>query len=101
MDFHAQPGSWSHTWMTYSLLSSNYPALVRYISGAFIALGLFFVVPIVLLIAFDFSIWAYRICWSRPGSPPQELMPRQLNRPPNGPNALQEVGGVKPSRKRI
>ncbi|KAF4475990.1 hypothetical protein CGGC5_v014797 [Colletotrichum fructicola Nara gc5] len=52
--------------MTYSLLAPDYPSLVRYISGAFIVLGLFFVVPIVLLIGFDFVVWVYRICWSRP-----------------------------------
>ncbi|GKT44124.1 uncharacterized protein ColSpa_04305 [Colletotrichum spaethianum] len=66
MDTDAQTASWYDTMMTYSLLSSAYPTAVRYISGAFIALGFIFVVPIILLIAVDFGIYIYRICWSRP-----------------------------------
>ncbi|KAK1590546.1 uncharacterized protein LY79DRAFT_554162 [Colletotrichum navitas] len=66
MDIRAQPTSWYDTMMTYSLLSSAYPTVVRYISGAFIALGFVFIIPIILLIAVDFGIYIYRICWSRP-----------------------------------
>ncbi|KAK2013906.1 hypothetical protein LZ32DRAFT_627990 [Colletotrichum eremochloae] len=66
MDTHTQTTSWYDTMMTYSLLSSAYPTAVRYISGAFIALGFVFVIPIILLIAVDFGIYIYRICWSRP-----------------------------------
>ncbi|KAF6832589.1 hypothetical protein CMUS01_06875 [Colletotrichum musicola] len=54
------------TTMTSLLLFSDDPGLVRYISSVFTALGIFFVIPIVLLIVVDFSIWSYRICWSRP-----------------------------------
>ncbi|KAK1981969.1 hypothetical protein LZ30DRAFT_591570 [Colletotrichum cereale] len=66
MDTYARTTSWYDTVMTYSLLSSAYPTAVRYISGAFIVLGFVFVVPIILLIAVDFGIYIYRICWSRP-----------------------------------
>ncbi|KAK2061570.1 hypothetical protein LY76DRAFT_643848 [Colletotrichum caudatum] len=66
MDTHAQITSWYDTIMTYLLLSSACPTVVRYISAAFIALGFVFVIPIILLIAVDFGIYIYRICWSRP-----------------------------------
>ncbi|WQF86209.1 hypothetical protein CDEST_11223 [Colletotrichum destructivum] len=66
MDTHTQAVSWYDAMMTYSLLSSDYPTIVRYISAAFIALGFIFFVPIILLVAVDFGIYIYRICWSRP-----------------------------------
>ncbi|KAK2004931.1 hypothetical protein LX36DRAFT_665227 [Colletotrichum falcatum] len=75
MDANAQTTSWYDTMMTYSLLSSTYPTVVRFISGAFqaclhgltkIALGFVFAIPIILLVAVDFGIYIYRICWSRP-----------------------------------
>ncbi|KAK6211039.1 hypothetical protein QIS74_10303 [Colletotrichum tabaci] len=66
MDTHTQTVSWYDAMMTYSLLSSDYPTIVRYISAAFIALGFIFFIPIILLVAVDFGIYIYRICWSRP-----------------------------------
>ncbi|KAF4897543.1 hypothetical protein CGCVW01_v013724 [Colletotrichum viniferum] len=77
--------------MTYSLLAPDYPSLVRYISGAFIVLGLFFVVPIVLLIGFDFVVWVYRICWSRNW---QESRNGQLRPPTAARHALETADGL-------
>ncbi|KAJ0158056.1 hypothetical protein CTA2_12399 [Colletotrichum tanaceti] len=66
MDTRTQAISWYEAVMTCSLLSSDYPTIVRYISAAFIVLGFIFFVPIILLVTVDFGIYIYRICWSRP-----------------------------------
>ncbi|WYZ35612.1 hypothetical protein EsH8_X_000259 [Colletotrichum jinshuiense] len=77
MDARSQTVSWYDTMMTYSLLSSDYPSIIRYISGAFIALGFIFVGPIILLIGVDFVIYIYRLCWCRPWSPNQNQSQNQ------------------------
>ncbi|TKW58503.1 hypothetical protein CTA1_3890 [Colletotrichum tanaceti] len=88
MDTRTQAISWYEAVMTCSLLSSDYPTIVRYISAAFVSLvyrscpapclrgvltsflkivlGFIFFVPIILLVTVDFGIYIYRICWSRP-----------------------------------
>ncbi|KAL3298651.1 hypothetical protein RB213_007027 [Colletotrichum asianum] len=98
MGSRSQQVSWYDTMMTYSLLAPDYPSLVRYISGAFIALGLFFVVPIVLLIGFDFVIWVYRICWCRPW---QESRNGQLRPPTAARHAPETVDGLTDANQRM
>ncbi|OLN85153.1 hypothetical protein CCHL11_06233 [Colletotrichum chlorophyti] len=80
MDSHAPSVSWYDTMMTYSLLSSDYPSIIRYISGAFIALGFIFVGPIILLIGVDLVIWVYRVCWSRRPWNQNQNQDQNLNR---------------------
>ncbi|OHE90932.1 hypothetical protein CORC01_13765 [Colletotrichum orchidophilum] len=97
MNTPAQTVSWYDTMMTYSLLHSDYPTIVRYISGAFIVLGFAFFGPILLLIGVDIVIYIYRICWSRPwnhnqnqASPPE---PRHLSPQQKAP-PLEPAGGT-------
>ncbi|KAG7045489.1 hypothetical protein JMJ77_0009571 [Colletotrichum scovillei] len=101
MNTHAQTASWYDTMMTYSLLHSDYPTIVRYISGAFIALGFCFFGPILLLIGVDIVIYIYRICWSRPWNQnqnqtslrePRHLLQPQKAQPP--PPPLGASGGT-------
>ncbi|KAK1637117.1 hypothetical protein BDP81DRAFT_218717 [Colletotrichum phormii] len=101
MNTHAQTVSWYDTMMTYSLLHSDYPTIVRYISGAFIALGFCFFGPILLLIGVDIAIYIYRICWSRPWNQnqnetssrePRHLSRQQKAQPP--PPSLEASGGT-------
>ncbi|KAK1526427.1 hypothetical protein CPAR01_12955 [Colletotrichum paranaense] len=86
--------------MTYSLLHSDYPTIVRYISGAFIALGFCFFGPILLLIGVDIAIYTYRICWSRPWNQNQNQTssrePRHLSQPQKAqpPPPLEASGGT-------
>jgi hypothetical protein len=75
--------SWLGYFSSYAL-SAEYPAVLRYISGAFVRetkqtcrlftnsrqaiLGLMLILPFVFLILLDLLIWAVRACWTR-GSP--------------------------------
>ncbi|KAG7133065.1 hypothetical protein HYQ46_009377 [Verticillium longisporum] len=57
--------SWIQMLMDSTMMSSTYPTMVRYISGACIALGLFFILPAVILVLLDLVIWFCRLLCGR------------------------------------
>ncbi|EEY22093.1 hypothetical protein VDBG_08203 [Verticillium alfalfae VaMs.102] len=57
--------SWIQMFMDSTMMLSTYPTIVRYISGACIALGLFFILPAVILVLLDLVIWFSRLLCGR------------------------------------
>ncbi|KAH6682391.1 hypothetical protein F5X68DRAFT_263357 [Plectosphaerella plurivora] len=69
MDEQDPEPSWLGFFSSYAQ-SSEYPAVLRYITGSFAFLGLILILPFVFLILLDLLIWAVRACWT--GQPPEE-----------------------------